>query len=481
LSEVTDPEIKKVNAFDWDIEFKQIIHAGGFDAVIGNPPYIRINSYASLYPTQSEYIRQKYSTASSGKIDIYIPFFEKSIGLLRKDGYLSFITPNKFFSSAYGQILRSCMIDSLHNVIDFNATQVFENATTYTAITTLKKSKSDSFIGSFNRNNVQPDEFINEIKTFSVLKNKLKHKWIIRPNKELDLLEKIERNGIKLADYCDNTLTGIKTGNNDVFILKVLGTIGDYFEVFSEASHEKFSIEKAIAYPFTKASNIKRYKPINSDGSVVIYPYDSEGNLIKEDIMKTNYPKTYQYLSLHRKSLESRESGRVKDSWYGLSFYSSPEMFRVKKIVSPTLSTQNSFTLDESSIIFPQGAGGGMGIQVNKKFDINTILAILNSKLLTYYMQSKGNVFSGGWYAYEPNYVNVLPVAYPKESVDIEKLNVLVDKLLTTHKLLLSEIGAGKKTIIQEQINSNDKQINEIVYSLYGLTQEEIDVIESIQ
>lgn len=479
LGEVSEAEIKKVNAFDWNVEFKQIIDEGGFDAVIGNPPYIRINSYASLYPTQSEYIRQKYSTASSGKIDIYIPFFEKSIGLLKKDGYLSFITPNKFFSSAYGQILRGHMIDNLHSVIDFNATQVFENATTYTAITTLKKKKSESFIGCFNSNNTLPEEFIHSRKTFSILKNKLKQKWIIRPNNELDLLEKIERNGTRLADYCDSTLTGIKTGNNDVFILKVLNTIGDYIEVFSGISNDKFSIEKTIVYPFTKARNIKRYKPISSDGSVVIYPYDSEGNLIKEDVMKANYPRTYQYLSSHRKSLESRESGRVKDSWYGLSFYSSPEMFRSKKIVSPTLSTQNSFTLDESRVIFPQGAGGGMGIQVNEKFDINTILAVLNSKLLTYYMHSKGNVFSGGWYAYEPNYVNVLPVVYPKEAIDTKKLHELVDNLLSTYKLLLNEASESKKKLIQSQVSTIDRQINEIVYNLYKLTPEEINIIES--
>uniref|UniRef100_UPI0035AF6D88 Eco57I restriction-modification methylase domain-containing protein n=1 Tax=Promineifilum sp. TaxID=2664178 RepID=UPI0035AF6D88 len=128
-----DADAERINAFDWRREFKGVMDAGGFDAVIGNPPYIRIQALKEWAPVEVEYYKRAYRAAGKGNYDIYVVFVERGLELLNERGRLGFILPHKFFNAQYGAPLRGVIAAGKHlsGVVHFGDQQVFAGATTY--------------------------------------------------------------------------------------------------------------------------------------------------------------------------------------------------------------------------------------------------------------------------------------------------------------------------------------------------------------
>ena len=149
LSLLDEEEMYRINVFDWNSDtdgFGAIMKAGGFDAVIGNPPYIRIQALKEFAPVEVEFYKRGYSSASKGNYDIYVVFAEKGLTLLRPGGRLGYILPSKFFTTDYGRELRLLLTSALavSGIVDFGHAQVFHNATTYTCLLFLTGSPSNS-------------------------------------------------------------------------------------------------------------------------------------------------------------------------------------------------------------------------------------------------------------------------------------------------------------------------------------------------
>lgn len=136
--ELEHEEILKLNPFDWKIEFPHIFANGGFDTVIGNPPYIRTQTMDSL---SVKYYKNNYDSSSKGNYDIYIIFVEKALQLLNDNGISGYILPHKFFTAKYGMPLRNIISKNknLKKIIHFGDQQVFDSATTYTCLLFLNK------------------------------------------------------------------------------------------------------------------------------------------------------------------------------------------------------------------------------------------------------------------------------------------------------------------------------------------------------
>ena len=147
LSMLDDEARWRINAFDWEAEFPEVFKAGGFDAVIGNPPYISIRRMNETSPDQVEYLKPRYEVVRKGSYDIYVVFVERSLSLLRDNGLTGFILPSKFFSTDYGAPLRGALSArrALVEVVDFRHGQVFEQATNYTCLLFLAADGRRSF------------------------------------------------------------------------------------------------------------------------------------------------------------------------------------------------------------------------------------------------------------------------------------------------------------------------------------------------
>jgi len=143
-----EAERYRINVFDWEDEFAQVFTDGGFDAVIGNPPYIRIQALKEFAPKEVEFYKTKYQAAGKGNYDIYVVFVERSLQLLNQRGKLGFIVPYKFFNAKYGEPVRQVITQGNHlaEVVHFGDEQVFKNATTYTCLLFLESTARDEFI-----------------------------------------------------------------------------------------------------------------------------------------------------------------------------------------------------------------------------------------------------------------------------------------------------------------------------------------------
>ena len=165
ISLLGDEEIIKVNAFDWDKEFPLVFRYGGFDAVIGNPPYIRIQGLQEDSPEQVPYLKSKYESAKNGNIDIYVMFLEKALQIMNKTGLHGYILPHKFFQADFGENVRSLIAKdkSIRRVVSFKEKQIFENATTYTCLFFMKKQGADIIEYSELDQQKNPEEYLKDL------------------------------------------------------------------------------------------------------------------------------------------------------------------------------------------------------------------------------------------------------------------------------------------------------------------------------
>lgn len=484
-----EEERYRINVFDWATEFAAIMKSGGFDAVIGNPPYIRIHNLVEFQPEQVAFVQTNYRSASFGKIDLYVVFIEKALTLLSSRGVVGFIVPNKFLQADYGKNLREILVanKSLCKVIDFGSGQVFQKATTYTCLLFLSGSPSSYFEVAFNTSHENPVQFLTHTTFDKIPATQIEATaWLMASEQETGITKKIESKGSPLPEFVELGITGVKTGANNVFTFELLEDRGDLLVVCPEGTDEIIKLEKPLLYPYCKAESLKRYK-ITLGNRLILYPYelvDGKTTLLSEKNLRTSFPKAWHYLNSHRPLLESRQKGKLKGpSWYGLSFSSSIKMFRGPKIVTPTLSPVNAFSIDTEKLLFPQGAGGGCGIVVKSDISSHFLLGLINSKLLTFYFQRISSKFQGGWFAYEPRYLNRIPIRAINfdDSADRarhDRMVKLVEQMLALHRQLSAAKTSHEQTLLQRQIDATDRQIDRLVYELYELTEDEIRIVE---
>jgi hypothetical protein len=486
---IADPEeMKRVNPFDWKQRFPDAMKAGGFDCIIGNPPYIRIHNLVDFYPGEVRFIQERYETAQFGKVDIYVAFIERGLELLTTSGWLGFIVPNKFMQTDYGVGIRTLLArrKALTELVDFGNAQVFDAATTYTCLLFLTGSSQQVFRATFNRSQQTPIRFLTEA---SFEKRQASafgpSPWQTASFLETSILAKLEGSQSRLSDVLLLGITGVKTGANSVFVFETIEAKTKTTRLRPEDTDSEVELETDYLLPYIKAESLKRYH-VGSGSRVLLYPYQLSGGqtcLVPESKLK-KCPKTWKYLLEHNRTLEGRQKGKLKGpNWYGLSFASSLQMFAVPKIVTPTLSPRNSFALDTSGYVFPQGAGGGCGLVPRAEHSAHYLLGLLNSCLLTFYFQRISSPFQGGWFAYEPRYLNRIPIRLidktnPLEKATHDRMVKLVDSMLALHKQLAAAKSEAQKAIMQRQIDATDAEIDRLVYDLYGLTAEEIAIVE---
>jgi hypothetical protein len=387
----------------------------------------------------------------------------------------------------YGVGLRKLLAQkkALVELVDFGNAQVFDKATTYTCLLFLAGTPQPRFRAKFNRSLQDPRRFLID----APFEKRRATEFVTAPWQsasalETGILTKIERSRPRLGDLVF-AITGVKTGANSVFVFETLKKKGKTARLRREDTEFEVELETDCLVPYLKAESLKRYH-IASGSRVLLYPYQLIGNrtcLISESQLKAA-PKTWRYLLEHKRTLEARQKGKLRGPhWYGLSFPSSLRMFSAQKIVTPTLSPRNSFALDTRGHFFPQGAGGGCGLVPKPDYSAYFLLGLLNSRLLTFHFQRISSAFQGGWFAYEPRYLSRIPIHMVDENNSAEKaahdrIVKLVESMLTLHQQLAGGKSAAHKNVITRQIDAADREIDRLVYVLYGLTADEIALVE---
>jgi len=489
-SHLEKEDIIRINAFDWNTEFKEIITNGGFDTIVGNPPYIRIQALQEWAPIEVEFYKKKYASAEKGNYDIYVVFVEQGLNLLNSRGHLGFILPHKFFNAKYGEPLRALISKgrNLSQLVHFGDQQVFEGATTYTCLLFLEKAGSKECV--FTKVQDLAKWRLGETVTSGkILTEEFgETEWNIGLSGVQDpVITKMTVNSKPLVEVSKKIYQGLATSADSVYVLELIKKSGETCLVRSKAlGGINVEIESKVLHPLLKGSEINRWE-VPAPQYVVLFPYDVQGEIvtpIPESRWQTEFPLAWDYLIKNKTVLLDRTKVDSK-LWWIFPYPKNLARYEHPKIIVQVLSTRGNFTWDGLGIFYFLGGGtaGGNAIQVEDEYQAKYLLAILNSKLATYYVVRVASGFRAGFYAFGKSSLANLPIrtinfSEPVDKTRHDKIVSIVTQMLDLHKQLSLAKAEHEKNVIQRQIDAIDKQIDYLVYELYGLTTEEIKIIE---
>ena len=461
---IKDKEFVKDLAFDWEKEFPEIFKNGGFDIIIGNPPYVRQESIKEIKP----YLEQNYRVYT-GISDLYCYFYELGYNLLKDNGYLGFITSNKWFRAKYGEKLREFLINNteFYNIVDYNGTKVFDGATVDSNILIFKKNKVKNSIFSLQIADTIPIEYEQEKLS--------KESFIFINQNEDSIKEKIERIGKPLKEWDININRGITTGLNDAFIIDK--------ETRDKLLEEDYKNSEIIK-PLLRGKDIEKYN-INYADFYLINSHNGKAGKGAIDI--ENYPQIKKWLERFEPKLSKRaDKGKTPFNLRNCAYLKE---FEIEKIVWQRVTKENTFALAEKDTFILDSMAFLSNIEKEKKY----LLGILNSKLIYFYLNQYTHKYGNNGFLLSNQYVEKLPIKPYNNEIELEnKVDLILEnnKKLSSYKELLGRAKKNKKydEIIdleklvektQDEIKKLDYEINQMVYKIYELTVNEIKIIEN--
>jgi hypothetical protein len=381
--------------FDWRAAFPQAFERGGFDVVIGNPPYVRMEHLKPFKP----YLEKRYAVASD-RADLYAYFYERGVGILKEGGRLGFISSSTFFRTGSGEALRKLLSEAtaVETIVDFGDAQLFEGVTTYPAIVALRKANGGA--GDLRYLIVEgeaPDDLGQAFAkgAHSMPRARLSAEtWRVEDDALARLRDKIVGGRRTLGEVYGAPLYGIKTGLNDAFIIDT--PTRDRLVGADPRSAE-------LLKPFLRGENVKRWR-VEPEGLWLI-------NTPKGKVDIESYPAVRHWLLPFRPQLEARAT---KQEWFELQqaqLAYQPQLIQ-PKLAWPHFQAAASFSLELSGALLN-----------NKCFFLPAadpaLCALLNSALSWRQLLTSARIKRGGYIEAEAQYVERLPVPDVDEDVRI--------------------------------------------------------------
>ena len=462
-----------------------------FDVIIGNPPYMATEHMKQLTPLELPIYKNKYKSAYK-QFDKYFLFVERSMQLLKDNGYLGYILPSKFTKVGAGQGLRKLLTDQkyLSKLISFGASQVFKDKTTYTCLLFLRKSQQTHFDFYEIRNYrkwLTREESFTDVITYKA--DKLdSDTWILEKetNKILQLIySKSEPLGEILGKKA--IANGIQTSANEFYVHKEIKTVNDhiYFEYAGNVHH----VEKELTRPYFETQrsgddHFYTYKDVEPN-AFVIYPYKKNGKLIelvKHDELKIQYPKMFIFLEALKKHLNNGKRSIKPDpttpnEWYRYGRSQGLENCDVpKKLIVGVLSNGYKYSIDEHQTFVSSGGTAGysiINVPDSCPYSVYYIQAVLSSKYLEWFASIYGEVFRGGFVARGTKVQTRMPIPKINFNNLIQKDNH--DRISNLQKEMnrcyadISKSTERSKIILQRQFDLLVKEMDLLIKHLFDL------------
>jgi type I restriction-modification system DNA methylase subunit len=487
-------EERKMNPMEFENAFPQVMRRGGFDAIVGNPPYIRIQVLQEWMPLAADYFKRKYSTAETGNYDIYVVFVERGLSLLNDNGRLGFIIPQKFCQVQFGESLRADLSSGNHvkKIVSFTNNQVFDAAFVNTCILILSKAAMPSF-EYVEIPKAEKSMSLSIALAFadeSTLPSRMltNAPWVLKPAHVMRLLEKMAQNGEPLEDCTTRIFQGLKTSADKIYVLEFIRETDSTYIARSIQLGREVELEKDLFHPLIKGTEMRRFVPLPAL-RIILFPYVEVGasvRLMPESRLRSNYPKTYAYLKANETYLRNRENGRMNHAgWYGYGRTQALDVMPLPKLITPDLAPRSSFVVDDTGEIFILGgAAGGYGILPEEGINPLYLAGILNSRAISFFITSSGQQMESGYYSFEARFIRSAPIrtinfSDRKEVAQHDRMVQLVEQIRTAKQQLASAHTDRDRNFYERKCADLDRQIDKLVYELYGLTDEEVAIIEA--
>ena len=472
-----------VDAFEWRFEFPQLLNDDGdfmgFDIVIGNPPYLRIQGIRDANPSFAEELVKKYES-STGSFDLYAVFTERGLQIIKHSGIVNYIMPDKWTNAAFGKGLRSVVTSkkSAYKIISFGAYQVF-NASTYTALQWFVPNSKELHYYQLDRNLTTNQELgiylnsINNIEASIIDNEKLtKDQWTLTVGVTSSILKKLESHPRRIADVFDKIFQGLATSKDDVYFLYDCQEDEKYIIGYSKQLNRNIKIEKGLVKPLLKGEDVHRYDNIKTN-RYVIFPYklnNGKAVLYSEKDLSVLFPNGYSYLKECEDILRNREKGRfnIDGEWFQYGRKQGILYAEKEKLVAPEISLGGNFAYDDKGEFYSTTKVYGYIKKSNIVEGYKFWMALFNSRLFWFFIQNTGYVLRGGYYTFKTDYVNPFPV--PKD---------IPQKIEEAIVRVVDDILMQKKDNPQVDTKSLEREIDFLVYKLYGLTYDEVLIVDS--
>lgn len=470
------------NAFEWRFEFPQLLNDDGdfmgFDIVIGNPPYLRVQGIRDTNSLFAEELVKKYQSAT-GSFDLYAIFAERGLEIIKQNGIVNYIMPDKWTNAAFGKGLRKVVSDrkAANKIISFGAYQVF-NASTYTALQWFRPNSEHLEYYQLDRNletNRELDIYLKTLKNNNAAitdNEKLKKEsWVLTVGDTSDILRKLESHPRRIADIFDRIFCGLQTSKDDVYFLyncieNTKNVIG-----YSKQLERNIEIEKGLVKPLLKGEDVHRYDDIKTDRHV-IFPYkliEGKAILYTEKELSDTFPLGYSYLKDCEDILRGREKGRLMNDeyWFRYIYPKNLVLFDHEKLVAPDISMGGNFAYDICGKFYQTTTIYGYIKKAEVSESYKFWMALLNSRLCWWFLTNTGTTLANGFFRFKPDYIKPFPV--PKD---------IPQKIEEAIVRIVDDILMQKKDNPQVDTKSLEREIDFLVYKLYGLTYDEILIVD---
>jgi hypothetical protein len=418
---LVDDDAYHPRPFDWPVRFETILDDGGFDIVLGNPPYVRMELVKPIKP----HLEQRFEVATD-RADLYAYFFELGLKLLKQGGRLGFISSSTFFRTGSGSLLRGFLAErsAVESVVDFGDLQVFEGVTTYPAIVTVRKGEGEAAAGELRYLTVRelPEDLSKafEEEARPMPRARLADSTWRFESDVLDAIRaKIASGRPTLAEVFGPPLYGIKTGLNDAFVLTREQRDG----IVTRASRTPGDSSAELLKPFLIGENLKRWRVESDDLWLVYTPRNS--------IDIGDYPALREHLARYRQRLEARAT---KQNWWELQQAQAnyAPAFSSPKVIYPHFNDKPNFSFETH------------GLYSNDKSYIipaetPALAGFLNSKLCWFQICGLAPAVRGGFREARVQYVSAVFVP-PKEELE-QKLAALSSEAGEAAYLLKELVG----------------------------------------
>lgn len=482
-----EDERERINVFDWREAFPEVFESDGFDCVIGNPPYVKLQNFRKVQGSAAEYLVKArrhdgsplYASAQSGNFDLYLLFIEKGVELLKPEGRMGYIAPNVWMMNEYGQGLRAFIKDNctLDRWVDFKSFQVFNEAITYTALQFFRGTASDAVRCAF-----APDGDVSAIDwqtpqaiiPYSEFSDS--EAWNLMPQAERLLIERLKGECKTLEKCCTGIFVGIQTSADSIYHLTRLGA-GRY----RTKTGEEVALEDAIMRPIVSGTEAKRYQSPKTD-TWVLFPYlvagfdsaqpasdsdqsqalslskvEEKPRLYTTDEMQTRFPLAFAYLRHHEQELRMRERGKFNDDiWYRFGRNQNIDKQDFPKLMVPRLISRLFCAIDEKGAVCLDNVDVG-GILVSDPADLSYLAGILNAPVCNFIWRRTSKPFQNDYRSANKQFIAPLPIPAASET-DRAEVARLAKELQRLHTLRRELIASCDKRLSSDQTTTDKRK-----------------------
>lgn len=427
----SEEERERINVFDWREAFPQVFAQGGFDCVVGNPPYVKLQNFRRVQSSAADYLVKGcradgtplYASAQTGNFDLYLLFVEKGVELLKPEGRMGYIAPNVWMMNEYGQGLRAFVKGKgcLDRWVDFKSFQVFDEAITYTSLQFFRGKAVEAvrcaFVpdGDLSAVDWQAPQAAIPYAEFSDFEA-----WNLMPTVERVLIERLKKTckTLEHEQWTRQIFQGIITSADSVYHLTRLG-LGRY----QTKAGVEVSIEDAIMRPLVSGPEAKRYLSPTTD-TYLLFPYDLNGDkprLLTDGEMQAGFPLALVHLKQHEQELRSRESGKFDDAlWYRFGRNQNIGIQDLPKLIVAQTVPNLRVTFDNKGEFYCNNVRVN-GILPKTVDDGWFLLGILNARPADFIFRRIAKPKDGGWFEANKQFIAPLPIP---EATDDDKVEV---------------------------------------------------------